>query len=142
MAEQAHCSTDNFFADGEKMDLGELFDLQFMVAVSTGHRDDGLFLCKTVHGVYNFDEMISEVSAMWSERTENAKVIILNKDSKTKVKYLDAKTIEYIQLKVADICMDRILGGDTSYTCKAAVIEDQADCEPPTKSKKKTKATK
>jgi hypothetical protein len=120
-------SSDGFVPQIESMDLRSLYDQAFIVAVSTGARDDGRLLAKTIHGPYSFDEMIGEVGRMWSDSQDNAKVYILDKDYKKKPKWLDAKTIDYIQAKYVDIIMERMIGSeDQPYTVAAGVIEDHS----------------
>jgi hypothetical protein len=109
----------------ESMDLRSLYDKLFIVAVSTGAREDGRLLAKTIHGPYDFDEMVGEVGRMWTEEQNNAKVYILEKDRNVKPKWLDANTIDYIQLKSADIVLDRLLCREQDYTCQAGLKEAQ-----------------
>jgi hypothetical protein len=119
-------SSDGFVPQIESMDLRSLYDQVFIVAVSTGARDDGRLLAKTIHGPYSFDEMIGEVGRMWNDSQDNAKVYILEKDYKKKPKWLDAKTIDYVQAKYVDIIMERMIGSeDKPYTIAAGVVEDQ-----------------
>lgn len=119
-------SSDGFVPQIESMDLRSLYDQVFIVAVSTGSRDDGRLLAKTIHGPYSFDEMLGEVGRMWNESQDNAKVYILEKDYKKKPKWLDAKTIDYIQAKYVDIIMERMIGSDDKpYTVVAGVVEDR-----------------
>ena len=108
-----------FVPHAETMDLRSLYDKLFIVAVSTGARDDGRLLAKTIHGPYDFDEMVGEVGRMWTEEQNNAKVYILEKDRTVKPKWLDSDTVDYIQLRSADIVMDRLLCKDQDYTCEA-----------------------
>lgn len=111
----------------ETMDLRCLYDKTFIVAVSTGARDDGRLLAKTIHGPYDFDEMVGEVNRMWSEDQNNAKVYILDKNPKNKPKWLDSNTIDYIQIRCADIIMDRILSKEQDYTCEAGLLDQEKE---------------
>jgi hypothetical protein len=118
-------SSDGFVPQAESMDLRNLYDHQYVVAVSTGDRDDGKMLAKTMHGPYSFEEMISEVGRMWSDSQNNAKVYILEKDHRIKPRWLDAKTIDYIQAKYIDIIMDKILfSKEESFTCEAGIVSE------------------
>lgn len=119
-------SSDGFVPQVESMDLRGLYEHTYIVAVSTGARDDGRLLAKTIHGPYSFDEMVGEVGRMWAESQDNAKVYILEKDSKKKPKWLDAKTIDYIQVHYVDIVMERMIGSnDKTYTVSAGIVEDR-----------------
>lgn len=121
-------TSDGFVPQAESMDLTNLYDHTYIVAISTGARDDGRLLAKTIHGPYNFDEMVAEVGRMWAETQDNAKVYILEKDPRKNSKWLDAKTIDYIQAKYVDIVMDRIIGSqDKQYTVSAGVVERYSD---------------
>lgn len=118
-------SSDGFVPQAESMDLSALHDHQYVVAVSTGDRDDGKLLAKTMHGPYSFEEMVGEVGRMWREAQNNAKVYILERDPKVKPRWLDAKTIDYIQEKYIDIIMDKILSSDKEdFTCAAGIVSD------------------
>jgi hypothetical protein len=109
----------------EEMDLEELHCLQFCVAINTGHRDDHLFLCKTIHGPYSFDDMVGEVSRMLNDDGNNAKVIVLDNNPKSRIKTLDCKTTEYIQFRAGDILMERLLCSQPKeFTCKASILEE------------------
>lgn len=122
MSESAESS---FVPHAETMDLRALYEKTFIVAVSTGVRDDGRLIAKTIHGPYDFDEMVGEVGRMWTEEQNNAKVYILEKDRTAKPKWLDSKTIDYIQLRSADIVMDRLLHKDQDYTCEAGTKQSE-----------------
>lgn len=120
-------STSNGFApQAEEMNLSALYAHTYVVAVSTGDRDDGRLLAKTMHGPYGFDEMVGEVGRMWTDSQDNAKVYILEKDPLKKSKWLDSKTVDYIQDKYMDIIMARIIGNDEpkKYTVQAGIVEE------------------
>ena len=118
---------DTFLPEIEEMDLSELYENTFITAISTGAREDGRLLAKTIHGPYSFDEMVSEVGRMWQEQQNNSKIYILEKDPSLKPKWLDMRTTDYIQVRSADILMDRMLNGsmDKDFTCKAGVNTDE-----------------
>jgi hypothetical protein len=123
MSEEA---TNTFLPQVEVMDLRDLYSKVFITAVSTGPREDGKLLAKTIHGPYEFDDMIGEVGRMWSEDQNNAKVYVLEKDPKVKSKWLDVNTIDYIISNYADILLDRMLSSDDkTYTCKAGVVGEE-----------------
>jgi len=113
----------------EHMDLSNLHSEVFTVAVSSGPRDKGRFICTTIHGPYSFDEMVQEVSRMWTEDQNNAKVYILNKDYKKACRWLDIDTTEYVQFRAADILLERMLQtfDSTEYTSKAKIIENSSE---------------
>lgn len=125
-------TSEDFLAETEKMDLSELKDKQFAVAVNTGDRNAGKFLTSTIHGPYSFAEMCQEVGSMYQEHQHHAKVIVLNKDPKTKVKVLDENTVDYIECHYIDIITDAMLDGvfeeeSGQYTCRANIIEHTGD---------------
>jgi hypothetical protein len=120
-------TSDGFVPHIEEMDLSKLYDRVFIVAVSTGPRDDGRMLTSTMHGPYDFDEMVGEVGRMWASDQNNAKVYSIEKDHSKRSKWLDAKTIDYIQEKYADILLFRIIGSDSDkkYTTEAGIVQDK-----------------
>lgn len=115
-----------FLAEVEVMDLTPIKGKTYMVAVGTGDPNKVKFLCSTVHGPYDFSEMCQEVGDMWVQQQHHAKVIILEKDMKQKVRLLDANTIDYIECHYIDIIMEETLASfeDKEFTCVAATIED------------------
>lgn len=112
----------------ERMDLSRLLDKTFVVAVNRGHPDLSGLLVTSMHGPFSFDEMLGEVGRMHLG-DEDAKVVLLEKDVAAKVKWLDAKTIEYIQFNYADLIIERMLNEqfDKPYTCEAGLVEDSGE---------------
>lgn len=131
MSTEALISSEDFNPLTEHMDLSKIHDKAFTVAVSTGPRDQGKFLCTTMHGPYSFDEMVQEVSRMWVEDQNNSKVYVLEKDSRKPCKWLDVNTTEYIQFRAADILLERMLQtfDDEAYTSEARIVEDDPGAE-------------
>ena len=117
-----------FLADNEHMDLSNIKDKSFVVAVGTGDPNGVKFLCSTVHGPYNFIDMVQEVGDMWQKNQHHAKAIILDKAAESKVLVLDGDTIEYIECHYNNILMEEALGGGFDetkpYTCKAKTISE------------------
>lgn len=127
-------SKDEFVAEAEVMDLSPIKNHQFLVAVATGPEDSVKFLCSTVHGPYNFVEMLQEVGDMWKEHQHHARVVILDKDAKNKVKILDANTIDYIELRYVDLITEEMLEGafdaDVEFTCQAGFLSEEESSDP------------
>jgi hypothetical protein len=123
-------SQNNFMPLLETMDLSKLYGLTFIVATSTGDRNDGKLLAKTIHGPFSFEEMVNEVGRKWVDSQDNAKVYILEKDHNTKPKWLDQNTTDYIQFKFVDILTERMLAGafdvdaEKRFTCEANAVAD------------------
>ncbi len=112
----------NFLAEVEVMDLSPIRDKTFLVAVGTGAPDKVKFLCSTIHGPFNFTEMVQEVGEMWVTQQHHAKVIVASKDNTKAVEILDENTIDYIECHYSDIIMEEMLGGafdPKPFTCKA-----------------------
>lgn len=125
MEENLPATQDNFLAEVEVMDLTPIKDKSFIVAVGTGDPNSVKFLCSTVHGPYDFVEMLQEVGDMWMEHQHHAKVIVLGKDSKKRVQMLDANTTDYIECHYADIITEEMLGGafdSKEFTCVAGTV--------------------
>ena len=123
---------DNFLAETEVMDLAPIKNNKFLVAVATGNPDGVKFLCSTVHGPYDFTEMVQEVGDMWSTHQHHAKVVILDKDPNKQVKMLDANTIDYIECHYTDIITEEMLGGafGKNFTCQAGLLVEEQSSDP------------
>jgi hypothetical protein len=136
-------SGEDFIAECETMDLSELKDKSFLVAVSTGDRNKSKFLSTTVHGPYSFVEMVEEVGVMWQEHQHHAKVVITSKDRSKALKILDENTIDYIEANYTEIATEAMLDGvfddDREFTCRAGLIEDQSEEDPRNKVKAEAK---
>lgn len=124
-------SGEDFIGELESMDLSELKDKTFMVAVSNGDRNKGKFVSTTIRGPYSFAEMCEEVGTMWAEEQHHAKVIIPSRKRNEPIKTLDENTIDYIESHYLDIITESMLEGlldDKEYTCRAGiVVDDSAD---------------
>jgi hypothetical protein len=118
----------SMWAPDEVLDMSELYDLQFAVAINRGHRDDTGYVCSTLRGPFDFDGMISRVHSMWSDDLDHAKVIILDDNPKNLMKVLDHKTTEYIEMRAMDILMDRMLGVTKTPTASAGFSEASPEC--------------
>lgn len=132
MTQDLPVKKENFLAEVEVMDLGPIKDKKFLVAVATGAPDGVKFLCSTVHGPYNFTEMVQEVGDMWVTHQHHAKVIILEKNPNKKVEILDANTIDYIECHYSDIITDEMLGGffEKDFTCKVGINTEEESTDP------------
>lgn len=124
---------ENFLAEVETMDLTPIKDKMFLVAVATGKPDGIKFLCSTVHGPYNFVEMVQEVGDMWQNHQHHAKAIILDKDPNKAVETLDENTIDYIECHYVDIITETMLDGafnEKQYTCVAGTNVEEVSSDP------------
>lgn len=119
-------SGDDFVGELETMDLSELKNKQFLVAVNQGERSGVKFVCSTIRGPFSFEEMCESVGTMWKEHQHHAKAIVLQKDLSAKPVYLDENTIDYIEAHFQDIITESMLDGvfddDKDYTCRAGVL--------------------
>src|ERR1035437_7364351 len=124
---------DNFLAEVEVMDLSKIKEEQFLVAVATGSPDSVKFLFSTIHGPYDFTEMVQEVGDMWNTHQHHAKVIICGKDVFKAVNMLDENTIDYIECHHVDIITEAMLGGafdDDKFTCQAGILTEEESTDP------------
>lgn len=125
---------DNFLAEIERMDLSEIKDKQFLVAVATGDPEGVKFLCSTVHGPYDFTSMVQEVGDMWNVHQHHAKVILCETDPTKEVQMLDANTVDYIECHATDIITEAMLEGafdpDQDFTCRAGLISEEVSSDP------------
>jgi hypothetical protein len=119
---------DNFLAEVEVMDLSKIKDHKFAVAVGTGDPEGCKFLCSTIHGPYDYMDMLQEVGDMWVNHQHHAKVIILDKNQNERVKMLDGNTVDYIECHYTDIITEEMLNGafNKEFTCQAGIIFDEA----------------
>lgn len=123
---------DDFIGELETMDLSELKDKQYMVAVNQGDRSKIKYLCSTIRGPYTFEEMCETVGIIWRQEQHHAKVILCQKDRAAAPKILDENTIDYIEAHFEDIITESMLDGVfdevKDYTCRAGLIEaDNSD---------------
>lgn len=123
---------DNFLAEAEVMDLSKIKDKVFAVAVSTGPVDGVKYLCTTLHGPFNFTEMLQEVGEMWTQHQHHAKVVLMSKKQNEKIVYLDANTVDYIECHYSDIIVEEMLGGafDKEFTCQAGLVTEEVSSDP------------
>lgn len=124
---------DNFLAEVEVMDLSGCRGKSYLVAVGTGAPDKVKFLSSTVHGPYDFTEMLQEVGEMWYAHQHHAKVVILEKDANKKTQILHPNVIDYIECHYVDLITEEMLGGSDEekvYTCKAGTVEEMESSDP------------
>jgi hypothetical protein len=125
---------DDFIGELEVMDLTELKDKQFLVAVSSHDRNGPKFVCSSIRGPFTFEEMCEAVGVTWQEHQHHCKVIILQKDFKAKSLHLDENTIDYIEAHFQDIITESMLDGVfdevKDYTCRAGVVQDDGSENP------------
>jgi hypothetical protein len=123
---------ETFMGEIEEMDLSELKDKTFFVAISTGKRESALFLAPTIRGPYSFMEMVREVNNTWKEQLLHAHVLIPQKERSEPNEFLDECTIDFIEARAEDIMIAAWLDdsldsplGKEPYTCKAGFISDE-----------------
>lgn len=116
---------ENFVGELENMNLDELRDKTFVVAISTGSRDKCNFICNTMRGPFDFYEMVEHVGRIYQEQILHTKAAVLEDDFDKSFHFLDECTMDYIEAKSEQIVMEGLLEGafDTDYTCKAGVVE-------------------
>jgi hypothetical protein len=135
---------EEFLAEVEVMDLSRLKDGKFIVAVGTGDPKGFKLLGSTIHGPYDFVEMVQEVGDMWNTHQHHAKVIKLTKAVDSETEMLDENTVDYIECYYNDIITEEMLGGafdiEKEFTCQAGFVED--DESSPLRKKEETKEAK
>ena len=111
---------EDFIGEFEVMDLSELKEERFMVAISNGKREEYGFLCSSLIGPFSFMEMVENVSAIYSKEALHAKAMICSLELGKHPKFLNMNTIDYIEANVDKIVVEDTFGEmDTNYTCKA-----------------------
>jgi hypothetical protein len=129
--ELATGNPETFLGELENMNLDELRDKTFVVAISTGSRDKCNFICNTMRGPFDFYEMVENMGRIYQEQQLHGKAAILSDDFDTGFKFLDECTSDYIEAKYEQIVMEGLLGGDfdTDYTYKAGIIEETEESD-------------
>ena len=99
MSDKPVTQSEDFIAELEqgKMDFRDLYDKQFIVAVSTGDRNACKLLASTIHGPFDFAEMVEAVGTMYRDEQHHAKVTILDKKLGFRAKFLDEGTTDMIE---------------------------------------------
>lgn len=116
-------SNQDFIPDIETMDLKKLKDKSFLVAISTGNRDEHMYLPGSIRGPFSFYEMCEYSGKLWKDKQMHAKILVASKKLDEKLDFLDAKTADYVEARYNDIIMDGLLldDADKQYTCEAGV---------------------
>lgn len=133
--------SDDFIAEFETMNLDNLRDKTFLVAVSNGDRNGPTFVCSSMYGPYDFYEMVEQVGCMWRNHQHHAKVIVCSKDPTKPQERLDKNTTDYIECHYDTIVVEGLVAGafDKDYTCKANLV-DYTHEEDPRKTEVKSDA--
>jgi hypothetical protein len=122
---------ETFVGEFSEMDLSEIKDKTFLVALSTGDRAKPKFIPESVCGPLDFYEMVEIVANVHMDQQLHAKAMIPSKKFGERPQVLDACTIDYIEAKYAEILMEALLTGELEkkYTCKAGFVnyEDKKD---------------
>jgi hypothetical protein len=116
---------ETFIGECEVMDLSELKDKVFLVAISSGAPTQCKYIQESIHGPYGFYEMVEQVDAMWKKYQHHARVIIPSQDMKKPPECLDACTLDYLEAKASEIIVEGMINGDDlvkEYTCKAGIF--------------------
>lgn len=117
--------------DGRAMDFSSVQDKQFIVAVHTGDRNKPKLLASTIHGPYDFFEMVEQVGSMYATEQHHAKVFTLEKDCKKAPIFLDEGTIDYIEANWQEMLttglLEAALLGDDEDVIPAGAIEAKED---------------
>ncbi len=120
-------SNDDFIPEIERMDLEKLKDKTFLVAMSSGNRDESDYLPSSIRGPFSFYDMCEYAGKMWRERQAHSKIITTSTVLETPNDFLDAKTTDYIESRFEDIILDAIIMDSlelkpTDFTCEAELI--------------------
>ena len=132
MSELQTPDAETFLGECHTLDMSELKDKAFLVAVNSGTRGEGKFICETSHGPYSFVEMCQEVGNMWKQYLHHSHVVVLSKDPTEMTKFLDEPTVDYIEARYVDLIMDSFMDGTISqeYDYKAGIITASEEEDP------------
>jgi hypothetical protein len=121
---------EDFIAEFESMDLTDLKDRQYIVAINQGDRNGPKYVCSSIKGPFSFEEMCEQVGLMWRQHQHHAKVTILDKEMGKQSMFLDENTVDYIEAHYEDIVTESMLDGVfddvKEYTCKANIVQPTA----------------
>lgn len=127
-ADLPEIDSEEFIGEFEEMDLTPLFDQVFMVAISTGPRDKGKYICETICGPFDFYEMVGVVGDVYEREQLHAKAFIPAKQFGVPPQVLNENTTDFIEARYMDIIADGLLDGGVlqtkEYTCKAGFVKD------------------
>ena len=114
---------DEFIGEFEHMDLSDLEENTFMVAISNGPREKWGFLCTSLIGPFDFYGMVEKVANMYKTEQLHAKAMICSTEMNKAPQILDPNTIDYIEAQSDQILTNAFIGGlldlDKEFTCKA-----------------------
>jgi hypothetical protein len=126
MSDLPTADPETFIGELEEMDLSEIKDKTFLVAISTGDRAKPKFIPESVCGPFDFLEMVETVANIHMQEQLHAKAMIPSKTFGKPPQVLDACTIDYIEAKHVEILMEAMLSGELENkkaTCKAGFID-------------------
>jgi hypothetical protein len=119
--------------DGRAMDFTAIQNKQFIVAVHTGDRNKAKLLASTIHGPYDFYEMVEAVGWMYAKEQHHAKVFTLEKDATKAPIFLDEGSIDYIEANWQEMIttglLEEALLGDGDDAIPVGTIEASKDNE-------------
>jgi hypothetical protein len=122
---------ETFVGAFERMDLSELRQNQFLVAINTGNPTSPDFICRSVRGPYSLSEMAEEVGIMWRDQLHHAHVTVLQKDRNAKARWLSPEVVDYIEQNFEDIITEEFLGNFTGeFTCRAQIFDTDTEPKP------------
>ena len=120
---------ETFLGELHEMDLSALASETFFVAMNTGDRSKGKFICSTLCGPYSFYEMVEETAMLWQNEQVHAKVIMIPCHREKPLRWLDECTVDFIEARWEDIITEGLIGGvfDKEYDYKAGIISDDEE---------------
>lgn len=124
MSDLPTANPETFIGEFHEMDLSELKDKTFLVALSTGDRAKPKFIPESVCGPLTFLEMVEAVANVHIDMQLHAKAMIPSKKFGEKPQVLDPMTIDYIEAKHTEILMEAMLTGELEkqYIAKAGFL--------------------
>ena len=115
----------------EEMDLSAIRGKTFIVAISTGPRSEGKFICDSICGPFDFFEMVETVGTVYESQQLHAKAIIPGSEFGEAPLVLNENTIDFIEARYQDIVADGLLDGSVmqakKYTCAAGFVKTKEE---------------
>lgn len=117
---------EHFLGEIETMDLSDIVDKQFIVAINSGPKNKPGLIPSSIRGPVSFIEMVELVKDLYRIERLDAKVIIPSKTWQESNQYLDECTVDYIHAHALNIIAEFHLFGQyrptQNFTCKAGTL--------------------
>ena len=118
-----------FMGEFDSLDVSELVDLTFLVALSRGARGGIDYMPDTVAGPFTFIEMVEHVANGHTDFVMHMRAFVPAKKLGEKIRVLDVCTIDYIEAQYDRIIADHVLIGQESgiHQFRAGFVDENVE---------------